>query len=335
MTHLGAAVHALEDSYSEAHAWRGVAANHGDPTAPLESLNVFNPLPSPHQHTWGVLGTEGTHDARFDHVPVGEQGELIRGTDIAAAHAVAQALGTFHDLQRTNDADARAAAHAKVGEFYKPSDSGVKVNDVFTDSWAQGRDHRLEYHHNEVIEYDHVHGTDHFGKIPVLEDIPVIGPIIHTSLGHHAHAALDPGPGAAYDPGQGPAYDPGHSAAFQSTAYDPGQSAAYDPGHSTAYDPGHSAAYNPGHSVVYDPGHSAAYDPAHSAAYDPSHSAAYDPAHSAAYDPSHSAAYDPGHGAAHDPDHSAAYDNAHAHATGNEAAHGAEIAGHAGGNEIV
>jgi hypothetical protein len=312
MTHLGAAVHALEDSYSEAHAWRGATANHGDPTAPIESFNVFDPLPNPHMHTWGIFGTEGTHDGRFDHVPVDEKtGELIRGTDKAAAHAVAEALGTFHDHQRSNDADARTAVHAKVGEFFKPNDSGVKVNDVFTDSWAHERDHRLEYHHNEIIEYQphigpahdagsrHVHGPDHGTPSKT-------GPIFNSD---HIHAVPGHGPGAAYDPGHGPAYDPGHGA-----AHDTGHSAADQ---STAYDPGHSAAYDPGHSMAYDSGHSMAYDPGHSAP---------------AYDPGHSGA---GHGVTHDPGYSAAYDNAHAHASGNEAAHAADIAGHAGGHEIV
>jgi hypothetical protein len=165
MTHLGDAVHALEDSFSEAHTFRGDAVNRGDPSAPIESLNVFNPLPSPHQHTWGwPFGTEGTHDARFDHVPVGKNGDLIRGTDIAAAHAVAQALGAYHDHQHENDTSARKAIEATVDRFYKASESGVKVNDVYTDSWAHERDHRLEIHHHEIIEYqshaDLAHGAD-------------------------------------------------------------------------------------------------------------------------------------------------------------------------------
>lgn len=293
MTHLGAAVHALEDSYSEAHAWRGPAANHGDPTAPIQSFNVFDPLPNLHMHTWGVLGTEGTHDGRFDHVPVGEHGELIRGSDIAAAHAVAQALGAFHDHQHANNAEAQAAVHAKIGGFFKPADSGVKVNDVFTDSWAHERDQRLEYHHNEVIQYDHAHGTDHFSKIPILEDIPVIGPLIHGVLGHQPHAA----------------YDPSHANASHALAYDPSQ-----PG----YDPSHA---NADHAVAHDPGHANA---GHAVAYDPSQ-AGYDPSHANA---GHALAYDPGHANA---GHDAAHDNAHAQA----AAHGAEIAGHASGNEIA
>jgi hypothetical protein len=165
MIHLGAAVHALEDSFSEAHAWRGDAVNRGDPSAPIESLNVFNPLPSPHQHTWGwPFGTEGTHDARFDHVPVGKNGDLIRGTDIAAAHAIAQALGAYHDHQHENDTSARKAIDATIDQFYKASESSVKVNDVYTDSWAHERDHRLEIHHHEIIEYqshaDLAHGAD-------------------------------------------------------------------------------------------------------------------------------------------------------------------------------
>src|SRR5262249_56980242 len=100
MQHLGNAAHALEDSYSEAHAWRGDAANHGDPNAPVESFNVFDPLPNRSMRSKGFIdGVMGTHDERFDEVPVDAQGHLIHGTDQAAAHAVAQMLAAFHDHQ--------------------------------------------------------------------------------------------------------------------------------------------------------------------------------------------------------------------------------------------
>src|SRR6266487_2559308 len=55
MQHLGNASHALEDSYSEAHAWRGDAANQGDPTAPVTSFNVFDPLPNQSMHSKGII----------------------------------------------------------------------------------------------------------------------------------------------------------------------------------------------------------------------------------------------------------------------------------------
>jgi hypothetical protein len=154
MAHLGIATHALEDSYSEAHAWRDNSANQGDPTARIESFNVFNPLPSWHQRSLGFLsGKEGTHDDKFDHVPVGRNGELIRGTDIAAAHAVARMLITHYQHRFQNDTDADKAIHAIVGDFYRSSPSGVKVNDVWTDSFDREHDRRLELHKHEVLQY--------------------------------------------------------------------------------------------------------------------------------------------------------------------------------------
>lgn len=137
MRHLGNAVHALEDSYSEAHAWRAESAAHGDPTAPVESFNVFNPLPSPSMGTWGVLGTEGTHDHRFDAVPVDEAGHLLRGTDQAAAHATAAVLGAYHD---------GTGVHDTVASFYRASPDGVDVNGKYTAEWAAERDRRLHEH---------------------------------------------------------------------------------------------------------------------------------------------------------------------------------------------
>ena len=40
--HLGEAVHLLEDSYSEAHAFRDDSVHKGDPYAMLKSLNVYD-----------------------------------------------------------------------------------------------------------------------------------------------------------------------------------------------------------------------------------------------------------------------------------------------------
>jgi len=153
MEHLGAAAHALEDSYSEAHAWRGDAADHGDPNAPIESFNVFNPLPSPGMGTWGVLGTEGTHDERFDHVPVDEQGHLIHATDQAAAHATAQMLGAYHDHEHESMDHATAAMHETVQHFYQPGEHGVAVNTAYTDQWAAERERRLQEHQQQEQHY--------------------------------------------------------------------------------------------------------------------------------------------------------------------------------------
>ena len=231
MTHLGAAAHALEDSYSEAHAWRGSSANQGDPTAPIESFNVFDPLPSPDQRTWGVIsGHEGTHDARFDHVPVGRNGELIRGTDIAAAHAVAQTLITYYGHRHQDDVHAQTAIHETVGSFYQPSDLGVEVNYVYTHSWAQERDHRLELHEHEESDYH---------QDQLLED--------HKTPPVHLPDPLDGGlpPGGLESPDGGPTSDLGEY--FSLPAPDDHVAAAQPGDHSSLPAPDdHVAAAQPG-----------------------------------------------------------------------------------------
>jgi hypothetical protein len=158
LQHLGNAAHALEDSYSEAHAWRGDAANHGDPNAPVESFNVFNPLPSPGMHTGGIFGLEGTHDHHFDHVPVDEHGHLVHGTDQAAAHATAQMLESYHDHRGEPAAQAATGVHETVQHFYQPGEHGVAVNNEYTEAWAAERDQRLHEHERE--EREHVHAGD-------------------------------------------------------------------------------------------------------------------------------------------------------------------------------
>src|ERR1700733_4902052 len=137
MHHLGAAVHEIEDSFSEAHAWRAPSVNNGDPAAPIMSFNVFDPFPNAYQHTLGKLsGNEGTHYEPFDTVPLGPHGELIRGTDIAAAHAAARLLITAHDTQHVSDVDAVRDIHNTVVELYHGSHwSQVAVNVIATDSW--------------------------------------------------------------------------------------------------------------------------------------------------------------------------------------------------------
>lgn len=83
MDHLGKAVYALEDSYSEPYARRGPAAEHGDPTAPLESFDGGGYAPgAPHS---------------YEHVSVDADGHLVRGLDQAAAHAAAHVLEEYTD----------------------------------------------------------------------------------------------------------------------------------------------------------------------------------------------------------------------------------------------
>lgn len=154
MAHLGAAAHAVEDSYSEAHVWRGDAANTGDPTAPVQSFNVFDAVPGAVHggvRTGGFLnGHDETHDADFDRVPVDVPlGRLQHGSDRAAAAATAQALEAEYASRGESAADAQAEVHRTVAPFYRADAGGVDVNIASTPAWEAERDRRLEEHRAE------------------------------------------------------------------------------------------------------------------------------------------------------------------------------------------
>jgi hypothetical protein len=144
MKHLGAAAHALEDSYSDAHMWRDERVYSGDPEAPVKSINVFDPGGF---STHGRVLSEGTHDPHFDHVPVDKSGDPILPNHQAASKAVAHML---HKYFETRDEDPRAAhadRKATVDKFFQPGPEGVHVNDKVTDGWKHERDHRLDETH--------------------------------------------------------------------------------------------------------------------------------------------------------------------------------------------
>lgn len=164
MKHLGAATHALEDSYSEAHAFRGESANQGDPNAPVESFNVWDPTPHRVNGEWhgkGLSEEQGTHDERFDSVPVAGNPSLdqqfdgpvplVHGSDQAAATATAEMLETYHDHRGDSMAEATAANRETVGQFYQgPADGQPGVNRNEGDpAWIAERDRRLREHEAE------------------------------------------------------------------------------------------------------------------------------------------------------------------------------------------
>jgi hypothetical protein len=201
MKHLGAATHALEDSYSEAHAFRGAAVNSGDPNAPVESFNVWDPTPHHDAHgNWhgGKFGREdiqGTHDERFDEVPVAGNPNLdhnfsgpvplVHGSDRAAAEATAELLESYHDHRGESMAQANAANHETVSHFYQaPAGGQPGVNrDESDPAWIAERDRRLREHEAE----DAAAGVDHQGTPNASVD---------PSAGQSA------GPNASYDPAQ-------------------------------------------------------------------------------------------------------------------------------------
>jgi hypothetical protein len=163
MSHLGAATHALEDSYSEAHDFRGSSVDAGDPHAPVESINVWEPRPHQVHGEWhgkGLSEEQGTHDERFDSVPV--QGDpnldqnfaapvpLVHGSDRAAAAATAEMLGSYHDHRGDSMGTANAANHDTVGQFYQAPQGGPAVNrDEGDPAWIAERDRRLREHEAE------------------------------------------------------------------------------------------------------------------------------------------------------------------------------------------
>ena len=151
MKHLGAALHALEDSYSEAHVWRDAKVYSGDPTAPVQSINVFDP---------GGLSTheplkhpEGTHDPEFDKVPVDKDGNAILPAHQAAAKAGAEMLHTYAQTREKDPQTAHAESKATVDKFFQPSPDGVRVNDKLTDAWKHEHDHRLEQTHKVEADF--------------------------------------------------------------------------------------------------------------------------------------------------------------------------------------
>jgi hypothetical protein len=133
MSHLGAAAHALEDSYSEAHEWRDDSEHSGNPDAKVESINVFDPTGI--QGGGGVFGVEGTHDERFDRVPIDALGHPILGDDRAAVSATAQMLENYVDEEHASHADAVKSFDNTIGQFFQEGDHGVTVNEHPNDAW--------------------------------------------------------------------------------------------------------------------------------------------------------------------------------------------------------
>jgi hypothetical protein len=171
MQHLGAAAHALEDSYSNAHEFRGDAVFAGDPTAPIEALNVFHPLGLHHGPGGATDLVQGTHDHYLDAVPVGPgtghrdaysiahnadgSVPLQHQSDLAGAHATAEMLERYEDHRDTAETGAQALGHA-VDEFFQMDPSGVDVNDNFSDPSFQhelSRRVHIEQHQEDAAQH--------------------------------------------------------------------------------------------------------------------------------------------------------------------------------------
>jgi hypothetical protein len=122
LENLGAAVHALQDSYSGAHAWREDSVYDGDPTAPIQSLQVFTPA-----HVVGINDGKNTHHDEFNQPPAAS------GSTRAAIEATYRLL-RCHELNLDTEA---------LRGLFRPSSAGVIVNLRPGQEWAAERDRRL------------------------------------------------------------------------------------------------------------------------------------------------------------------------------------------------
>jgi len=132
MPHLGAAVHALQDSYSGAHAWREDVVYTGDLLAPLQSFHVFTP-----GHAIGVEDGRNTHADEFDEPPAES------GSTRAAVEATFRVLQTHEQSYGTSPDQAEVAMRQTLGPMVGASPSGVTVNTEPNPQWEAERDRRL------------------------------------------------------------------------------------------------------------------------------------------------------------------------------------------------
>ena len=162
LKHLGLAVHAIEDSYSEAHAFRDKSAHAGNPDAKIEAFNVFDPLglstEGPKSAPVSHVG-EGTHDARFDQVPVDKQGDPTLPEHQAAAKAVAETLQKYYEHRDGDRAGAHDVHKETVDRFFQPSDGGVTVNKDYDEHYRHERDERLEIREHYLDSLHHHDGS--------------------------------------------------------------------------------------------------------------------------------------------------------------------------------
>ncbi|MET7281569.1 hypothetical protein ABZS29_25260 [Kribbella sp. NPDC005582] len=131
MMHLGAAVHALQDSYSGAHAWRELSVYDGDPTARVQSLHVFTP-----GHVVGLDKHRNTHADEFDSPPAKS------GSTLAAIEATYRMLRAYEVNRDKPPQEAELAHRAALDELVRPGDK-VEVNLHPTKEWEAERDQRL------------------------------------------------------------------------------------------------------------------------------------------------------------------------------------------------
>lgn len=137
--HLGAAAHALQDSYSGAHAWRADSVYDGDPTAPVQSLHVFTPV-----HAAGIDDGKNTHADEFDMPPA------TSGSTLAAIEATYRMLRSYELNRDLAPESADRARRNDLAPMLRPSPSGVTVNLYPGREWTIERNRRLALEHGVI-----------------------------------------------------------------------------------------------------------------------------------------------------------------------------------------
>ncbi|WP_432948470.1 hypothetical protein ACQPXM_13815 [Kribbella sp. CA-253562] len=125
-------MHAMQDSYSGAHAWRDYAVYSGDPTAAVQALHVFTP-----GHLIGIDDGRNTHAGAFDQPPAGS------GTVRAAVEATYRILAA-HELGLRDPDLAELVLRETLEPLVRASGAGVVVSLVADARWRAERDRRLE-----------------------------------------------------------------------------------------------------------------------------------------------------------------------------------------------
>jgi hypothetical protein len=176
MRHLGPAVHALADSYSGAHMWRADSVYAGDPKAPIQSINVFDPGG---KATNAPLFSEGTHNHEFDKVPLDDAGRVITGPAQAAVAAIASLLKAYEGALATFRTEPDGGLSSLISGFFQPAADGVKLNTDYHDpAWTHERDRRLTLEQGQGY-YGHKH------------------PPFDGGGGGHGHSGFESGAGGA------------------------------------------------------------------------------------------------------------------------------------------
>jgi hypothetical protein len=134
--HLGAAAHALQDSYSGAHAWREDSVYDGDPAAAVVALHVFTPA-----HAVGVDDGRNTHSDEFDTPPA------TSGSTRAAVEATYRMLRSYELNRGSSPAN---GLQADLGPLLRPSAAGVTVSLHPSREWTLERNRRLALEHGVI-----------------------------------------------------------------------------------------------------------------------------------------------------------------------------------------